>query len=191
MSLEIKIVGAEEAKRRLDTLSKRVAYALKFTTDDSTRVLQTRIKESFGGPGFPRVNTGRLRRAIHKIPARKTEDGWQGQVGVLALVPYGRILELGGTIPAHDIYPVRKQALRWSGGVTALSNLVALSFGVTRKQGAAGRAYEPSDVHFAKHVHQEARQQRAIPFLAPAMEAERENIRALFAERVREALVTT
>ena len=71
--------------------------------------------------------TGRLARAIasnvdpaHYEPPIKVEDGvligeigvrWEGEIP--DAIPYAKIHETGGVIPAHDVFPIRAKALRW------------------------------------------------------------------------------
>src|SRR3989304_925514 len=60
--------------------------ALPVAASDST--------EGGGGAGRPRYGTGRLAGGIVDAPPEAIgEYSWLGRVGVLAIVPYGRILE--------------------------------------------------------------------------------------------------
>lgn len=179
--------GAVAAKRKqvLDALYDSMVFA--------SVALRGRVVGSFGTPGYPRRGTGGLSRGIRGY-AERSDVGSRAVVGVAAIVPYGRILEFGGTQPARVIRPIRKRALRWTSGMTRLGSVVALDFGATRKEGfaaprsKAGRAAQSSDTTFAKRVYQPSRFQRPIPYLGPALEEERPNIQAGLRARLAAAL---
>jgi hypothetical protein len=157
--------------------------------------IRGRVVGSFGNPGFPRRVTGALSRSVRSF-AEKTEFGARGVVGIEHTVRYARILELGGTQPARDIYPRRRRFLRWTTGMTHRAGEAAMDFGLTSKQahGAPrtrrGRAKERPDTVFVgkKGVHQPARYQRPIPFLGPAFEGERPEIERTLRSRIAAAL---
>ena len=68
-----------------------------------------------GNPLF--VQTGRLRSSItHRV--ERQEPDWLGRLG--SNVEYAAIHELGGTIPAHVVVPVKARALRFVVGGTVV-----------------------------------------------------------------------
>lgn len=194
----VTLVGNKEAVKKLNSKIAKVRKGMRRGARDTRIAIAGKVKESFGRTGRPRRGTGRLSRAIRSYDEARA-DAIYAVVGVHASVPYGRILELGGDIPAHDVFPVRKKALAWTTGLTRLGQLSALGFGVTRRQAfrlgtsrkgkfRRGKFIDPGDVRFAKRVHIPARSQRAIPFLRPGFEEDRPNISGRFERRVLEAL---
>jgi len=199
--ISVTLDGQPEALAKLARNKGAVSRGARRATRDTTLSIRGRAKDSMGGTGRPRYGTGRLSRGIVDSPPEAIGDfSWLGRVGVLAIVPYGRILELGGMQPARYIRPVRKQVLRWVSGTTRLANLAGLGFGPTRRQAfGQGRKFRKGealagDVHFFRPsarkpaIYQEARYQRAIPFLGPAFQEELPAIPGTYKRRIFEAL---
>jgi hypothetical protein len=143
--------------------------------DAGALVLAARIKRNLNGaPGFPQWRTGRLQRGIVAVPAAPVGDHFEAAVGPVAQVPYGKILELGGTVPEHDIYPRIKRVLAWpNSGFALMAHENAMLSRKTPKQAQAAairasRRGNTGGFAFAMHVHQKSRFQRAIPYLAPS-----------------------
>jgi hypothetical protein len=182
--ITVELRGVETARISLGRKKRGSRKAMKRATRDTTLSILRRVKTSFGQTGRPRRGTGALSRGVVD-DIEELSGVIVGRVGVLAIVPYGRILELGGTIPEHRVAPIRAKVLRWVTGVTRLGQLAGLGFGVTRRQASgAGRkfsksdVFDPSDVHWFRPSASKAfltipaRYQRAIPYLRPSMQEE-------------------
>lgn len=195
LRLEVTVTGSEAAAARLRAAQATLAGAIQEGLDAVTVMLAGAVKENLSGvPGFPQWRTGRLSRSILAQSAvQQGEARWVGAVGPAGEVGYGRVLELGGTVPAHDIYPRVKQALAWpASGFAKLTYAQALGRRATPKQAqrAALRAHrtQAGAFAFAMHVHQEARYQRPIPYLAPTFEERKGDVAVLMRSRIVTAL---
>lgn len=189
----IRFEGTKEALATLGDKRKAILDAMHESLVRSSLKIRGTVVSLIGQPGFPRYGTGRLSRGVRSF-AERAPFGSRAVIGVESKVPYGRILELGGIQPGRTIRPVRKRALRWTGGMTRLGSVVALGFGATRKQAFAaprskkGRTAERADTHFARFVVQGPRYQRAIPYFGPGFEMEREGATADLKARLAAAL---
>lgn len=164
----IRFLHDKEAQAAADKRKKEM-LAILYDEGNRTRLtLTAAIKSGFNKPGRPRRQTGALSRGVRGY-LDKFPWGVRIFVGILALVPYARILEEGGVQPGRIIVPRRKKWLRWTTGVTHLGEVATLGFGVTRKQAFNWRntVANRGDVHFAKRVKQKSRRQRALPYIRP------------------------
>ena len=124
------------------------------------------------------VRTGTLRRSIIFTPAKESGGLITGQlqagVGNKALV-YARIHELGGTIPAHDIRPKNKLALRFANPRTGARYT---------KAGKLARRQVEGAVIFAKIVHMPAVYIPARPYMRPTAEENRPRLVNLIEQQI-------
>jgi len=125
------------------------------------RIVERIMKSKLEGQVLRHV-TGALSRSIAEGGAAQT--GQTGPLSARAVVgtklPYGRFWELGGTIPAREIYPRNKAALFW-----------------------------PGAAHPVKHVHQDARTVAARPFIHPSVEESKGDIREILSAMIRAQLL--
>lgn len=122
------------------------------------------------------VDTGRLQRSITYGTATTTTvqqgrpyttSGGKRAIDIGTNVIYARIQEFGGTIPSHTVYPVKASVLafKWP---NAPSGLPA---------GAGG-------LHYFKKVTIPAVKLKAQPYLRPAIEQSKEDIRNIIIKAV-------
>lgn len=135
----------------------RVAQRL---TIDIPANARDRLMKAVYGLGYTleaKIKTGNLAgivlnkrtgRLQRSVNTRNTQQGQTFTSTVGTKLIYGRAWELGFTTPAFDIVPKRKQALSW-----------------------------PGASHPVRRVHMPARTQAARPWLRPALEAMRPEIR--------------
>lgn len=164
----IKIVNDRETQAALEKRKKQMLAVLYEEGDRTRLTLTAAIKSGFNKPGRPRRQTGGLSRGVRGY-IDKFPWGVRIFVGILALVPYARILEEGGMQPGRIIMPRRKKVLRWTTGVTHLGEVATLGFGLTRKQAFNWRntLANKGDVRFAKRVRQKGRRQRPLTYIRP------------------------
>lgn len=176
MAIRIRTVGLLETLKGLDSVKAQVRAATAAGVSNIAVRLIGNVKRGLhsGIPGRPRSRTGAagLSGGI-MAPVEEATNGFRINLGVDARIPYARILEEGGTQPARDIYPKRAQALMWiaSGGGRAVYH-ATLAAGKTYKRARrlGTSAGGNTSLAFAKHVHQPARYQRAMPYLAPEVD---------------------
>lgn len=188
---EIVITGDKKAKAKLQKMAVAMVDATREGMNDITLSILNRVKRSFG-PGVsrrgqpPGVGTGRLRRAIMRRVTKKG-DIVEGLVGVRASVPYGRILEFGGTTSAHQIFPRNKQALSFPVGFGALAATAARGRSKTSLQaGKIARQRRAGDFITVKSVNHPGSKIDERPFLRPALKTE---VRVM-ADRMRKRINT-
>jgi len=144
--IEIRIKGDKEMARKFKEGAKRAQSTIYKSMQKITSFLAGYVKRQKLTGQVLRVRTGRLRNSItSKVEVKGNEV--IGRVGTN--VEYGRIWELGGTIPAYTIRPKRAMALKFE---------------------VAG------DVVFCKRVYQPARQVKARPYLQPSVKENMQKI---------------
>lgn len=176
-SARITITGDKKAKAKLQKMAVEMVGATRKGMNDITLSILNRVKRSFG-PGVsrpgqaPGVGTGRLRRAIMRRVIKKG-DVVEGLVGVRASVPYGRILEFGGTTSPTTIFPRNKKALSFPVGFGALAATAARGRSKTSLQaGKIARKRRGGDFITVKSVEHPGSRIEARPFLRPALKTE-------------------
>ena len=110
MKPSLKLIGATQVTGRMEQLRKRVPNASLVTMRRGCELLRGYIvKKKLSGQVL-KVRTNRLRSSI-QTEVTQQKDMTVGKVGTN--VKYGRIHELGGTIKAHTIFPVKASALHF------------------------------------------------------------------------------
>lgn len=94
------------AKEREAIRTHRGYRALKRIQNEVTR----RAQENLTGPVL-KVDTGRLRSSVRPGPIRRQGRAIVGSVGTNVF--YGRVWEFGAHVPAYEIFPKDKKALRF------------------------------------------------------------------------------
>lgn len=115
---KIRMEGTEAALKAIAAKPVEIrAGAFEVATISAVRFRGRVVRNIEGTFGFtksrvPRPKTNRLSRGV-RTWAENVPSGVRVVGGVLAIVPYARIQELGGTTQAHFIVASRKKALRW------------------------------------------------------------------------------
>lgn len=106
-------ITADKAIAKLDHLPESVHASLLKKVYQLTLMLENWVKTQKLAGQVLNKKSGRLVRSIgSKVEA--TPTAITGIVFQSADVPYGRIHEFGGSIPAHVIIPKKAQVLAWS-----------------------------------------------------------------------------
>jgi hypothetical protein len=166
----IKFQGGEAAMKAMDL--KRSAILAELTKEaeqvgfkirgDAKAMLDSRpTAPSADSRITPRIRTHRLSRAITSI-VQSTSGAVRVVVGVLAIVAYGRIQELGGTTRPHEIRPRRKLALRWASGKFIGPIRLTKGGKISRRQGGG--------LVFSRLVHHPGSRIPSRPYVRPAVE---------------------
>jgi phage gpG-like protein len=135
------------APEKLKAAQRKLRPALRQGMIELMNDIWRRAQQKVSGPVL-RVRSGHLRRSMGPPTVTLTETGAVGALGVRAV--YGAIHEFGGTIPAHDIVPRFRKALRFP----------------ARQLGGRSR----DGFIFAKRVHMPAITMPARPYLRPSFE---------------------
>jgi len=106
----LKLKGQKEVLSNLEKFKERAPAAARIAMLTATEVLRGYIVAKKLSGQVLHVRTDRLRGSITKDVDIEGHDV-VGRVGTN--VEYARIHELGGSIPAHTVYPVKKKALRF------------------------------------------------------------------------------
>lgn len=150
--LRIEVWGDKDLANEFARMARELPRALgRGIAKAASRVLKRAQTTIYAGhaAGHLNVGTGYLRQ---HLGMEVDERGLVGYVGVRGNVPYAAIHEFGGRTSAHVIRPRRAKALRWYDG-------------------------EGNPV-FARYVNHPGSVIPARPYLRPAIEHEKENIRA-------------
>jgi hypothetical protein len=105
----VKLEGDRELIERLRSMPDRVRAALLKRVSALAVQLADRVRRKLSGEVL-NVRTGNLRASIFE-DVEQTATSVVGRVGSSGDVKYSRIHEYGGTIPAHEVVPVKAQAL--------------------------------------------------------------------------------
>jgi|CXWL01.1.fsa_nt_gi phage gpG-like protein len=161
-NFRIRVGVVSTAPDKLKQLARKLRPGLKQAMQETLNEVWGLASKKISGPVL-RVRSGHLRRSLGPAKTTATETGVEGSLGAQAV--YARILEEGGTIPAHVVRPRHGKALRFpvSGGAG----------------GTAG-------VAFAKSVRIPAVKMPARPYLRPsfaeALPAGRDRFARIIAE---------
>lgn len=141
------LIGDRKLITQMDGMSAKVQREIFATVDKLGRELILRVVyHKLSGQVLKR-RTGRLAASIARnapeTRSRFEETAVSATSYVGTNVSYGKTWEYGAHVPAYDIFPKNRQALR---------------FMMNGKE------------IFAKHVHMPARDIKARPFLAPALQ---------------------
>lgn len=109
--ITIKMIGDTELAARFSELTPRLRAALLKKVYGLTIRLATKVRRKLSGEVL-NVRSGNLRASIHE-DLRNLADAVTGRVYSSGDVKYGAVHEYGGTIPAHDVVPVKAKALRF------------------------------------------------------------------------------
>lgn len=162
--------GSPEAMKAMAARKTSILTFLFKESRDTALASRGEIIGSFNQAGKPRRQTGGLSRAIRAWAERAT---WGAIciIGVAGTAAQARLLEFGGIVPEHMVYPVRKRFLRWTRGLTRLGEVATLDFGYTRKRAFNWRntPADRGDVVFARKAKIPRRYQRALPYIMPVV----------------------
>jgi len=183
----IRIVGSEEARRRMDEVSAKLYEAAHEVCSISAVRLRGRIirniESTFGftKSRVPRPKTNRLSRAV-RAWSETGPGGARVVAGVAALAPYARIQEFGGRTAAHFIAAKNKLSLRWI--APEFVGPIQLT-----KRGKPTRTGNAGAFRFAKWVLHPGSEIPARPYFRPAVEVEKDrfagDLRARFSTILR------
>lgn len=144
--ITIQVRGDRETAAKFKAAAQKAPKALRAVMENLARLLQRHVVTKKLTGQVLHVRTDKLRSSINwKVDQKGTDT--TARIGTPVI--YGRIWELGGNIPAHDIYP---------------KNKLALAFTINGAKVVC------------KHVHQPSRTVKARPYLAPTIEENRERI---------------
>jgi phage gpG-like protein len=120
----VTLQGASEFVERLEQMPAVVQALLRSKVEALAIQLQAHvIRDKLSGQVLG-VKTDALRRSIQEV-VEASDDSVIGKVFSAGDVKYAAIHEYGGTIPAHDIYPSKAQALAFVvGGKTVFAKHV-------------------------------------------------------------------
>lgn len=122
----VTLEGADELITRLDAMPATVQALLKAKVTALAIKLQTHVANDKLAGQVLKVKTGALRRSIQQV-VETSSDSVIGKVFSAGDVKYAAIHEYGGTIPAHDIFPSKAQALAFIiGGSTVFAKHVSM-----------------------------------------------------------------
>jgi len=111
----IELNGVEETSARLDGLPARLASAISAKAIELAAALADRVKTGKLAGGVLNAQSGALQASIVADVAAD-RDGIVALVGSTGDVKYAAIQEYGGKTAAHEILPVKAQALAFVAG---------------------------------------------------------------------------
>ena len=122
--LNVTLVGDRELVAKFDAMPQRVHDALLAKVTALALKLEDKVKSEKLSGQVLNVKTGALRRSIFET-VTDNATSVIGKVASSGDVKYAAIHEFGGTIPAHDIYPVNAKALAFMlGGKQVFASVV-------------------------------------------------------------------
>lgn len=141
------LIGDRQLVAKMDGLPAAVQRDVAKTVDMlGLRLIQKVVSDKLSGQVLKR-RTGRLAASIARGASETRSKFEQTETTATSIVgtnvSYGKTWEYGAHVPAYDIFPKNRQALR---------------FMMNGKE------------VFARHVHMPARDIKARPFLAPALQ---------------------
>ena len=124
--LEYHVTGAREVIERLGAMPQQIREAAKGSLDAWATELAAYIKaDKLSGQVLNR-RTGLLSGSVHPL-TEDAERGIVGGAGAGAGVPYARIHEFGGLIPAHEVVARNAKALAFTiDGITRFATRVQI-----------------------------------------------------------------
>ncbi len=111
--LEYRVTGAAEGIEHLGAVRAKVRLNVRETLDAWGTELAGYIKAAKLSGQVLNRRTGLLSGSVHPL-LEESEQGIVGGSGAGAGVPYARIHEFGGTIPAHEVVARNAQALAFT-----------------------------------------------------------------------------
>lgn len=106
----VSLAGGSELIERLDAMPAVVKAVLQTKVNALAIQLQAHVVRDKLSGQVLNVRTGALRRSIQEA-VEATDTSVTGKVFSAGDVKYAAIHEYGGTVPAHDIYPSKAEAL--------------------------------------------------------------------------------
>ena len=122
------VTGASEVVERFGALSVKARIGAKSALDVWSAQLAAYIKDTKLSGQVLNRRTGNLSASVHPLPTSETgETVTGGAAGGGQAVPYARIHEFGGLIPAHQVVAKNARALAFNvGGVMRFAKSVQI-----------------------------------------------------------------
>ncbi len=111
----LRVDGLDEAGARLDAYPAELAAAIAAKTAELAAMLADRVRTDKLSGGVLNARSGALKASI-AAEVSANRDGARAAVGSNGAVPYAAIQEYGGKTAAHEILPVKAEALAFVGG---------------------------------------------------------------------------
>jgi len=156
--LEVKVLGTQQLIQRLQRTERKIKPEARTAMRTVVLLLEGYVKRNKLSGQVLNVQTGRLRSSITG-QIYEYSDEIIGKVGTN--VEYGRLWELGGVIPEHEVVPRRAQALHFF--------------------------YKGAEV-FCKRARIPARKVEPRPFLAPSLAENRQRIIQIIGQHIEGAI---
>lgn len=173
MTIECKVVGAEEVVQRFVFASDRLRQRLKDALNRGAIEVQRKVKEEKLTGQVLNVRTGTLRRSINVALSDGSGDVLQSSVGTN--LKYARFWELGfqGTVNvrSHQRNQKMGQGFKFAGSIREINSI--------NKKRKSGTQTVNVSAHTRK-INQAAR-----PFLRPSLDEKRTRIQELLALAVK------
>lgn len=121
----VQLVGKDALVARLDAMPASVRAILRTRVKALAIMLQGYIVSRKLHGQVLHQRTGALARSIQELSPIEENGGVYGKVFSAGDIKYAAVHEYGGTIPAHDIYPVKAEALAFMiGGRQVFASVV-------------------------------------------------------------------
>ena len=111
--LEFQVTGDRALIERLGVIPAQVRAAARYSLDGWAASLSAYIKDSKLSGQVLHRRSGLLSGSVHPL-MEDVPQGMVGGAGAGADVPYARIHEFGGTIPAHEVVAKNAKALAFT-----------------------------------------------------------------------------